>query len=254
MLETECLPWLEKSPVRRTIDRDYINSIVNASEVLPWVKLPDQDFLDISELIDDKNIVLAFDGGCFIFVYHEPGLYEVHSQALKNARGKTTLLAARAAAKELFLTTECVEIVTKVPVNNLAAKGLTLAMHFSMLFSRKSWPTVDGMIDCGYYGLKIDEWIKTHDFPLRLGRWFHNRLQRLKEHNHEDEEIHDRYVGASLGMALSGQPHKAEWLYNRWARFAGYETVELLNLNPLVIDIREAIVQIDTDLRILKCR
>jgi hypothetical protein len=131
--------------VKRTKNIDLVNSIVNHPEVFPWVSLPGQESVDSSVLInDDRNIVLEAEGGCFIFVHQEPGLYEVHSQFLPEYRGKNVFEASQEALKWMFLgTPECIEIQTRIPPSNPGHK-LPESLGFKLDFQRPSWPTKDG--------------------------------------------------------------------------------------------------------------
>lgn len=244
----------------RTTDVEFVNSIVNHPEVFKFVSVPSQDYINTAPLVESEdNVVIGFDGGCFIFVMLEPGLYEVHSQFLPTHRGKYALRCAREAVEEMFLSTECMEIVTKVPEHNLAAKGLTDLMGFDLEFVRpKSYPTDAGMVDCAFYSLTYAKWAKRAKMDS-VGKWFHDGLESEKirlgiQDQHDDDDEHDNRVGIAIRMAQRGQPVKAEWLYNRWAKFAGYEQINLLNTDPLVVDIKEAIVKIGEKVEVLKCQ
>lgn len=243
----------------RTTDVAFVNSIVNHPDVFKFVSVPSQDYIDTTPLVESEdNIVIGFEGGCIIFVMLEPGLYEVHSQFLKTHRGKYAFRCAKDAVEEMFLTTECMEIVTKVPEHNLAAKGLTRLVGFDLEFIRpKSYPVESGLVGCSFYSLSYAKWAKRSKFHA-VGKWFHDGLQTEKirlgiQDQHEDDDEHDNRVGIAIKMAQK-QPVKAVWLYNRWAKFAGYEQINLLNIDPLVVDIKEAVVKIGESIEVLKCQ
>ena len=80
--------------------------------------------------------------------------------------------------------------------------------------------------------------------------WFHRCLDRefaragRADDVHGDDEIHDRYVGAAVEMIRGGQPHKGAVFYNRFADMAGYERVKILGTDPVVVDIRNAVLEV----------
>mgnify|MGYP003654839164 CR=1 FL=1 len=43
--------------------------------------------------------------------------------------------------------------------------------------------------------------------------------------DHEDDAVHDRYVGAAISMIRCGNADKAETVYNKWALMAGYAPI-----------------------------
>ena len=72
---------------------------------------------------------------------------------------------------------------------------------------------------------------------------------------HDDDDAHDRYVGAAVAMIQGGQFVKAIHFYNRWAVLAGYATVSIIADNPVVIDIRDALIAVrGEDFEVILCR
>jgi hypothetical protein len=56
-------------------------------------------------------------------------------------------------------------------------------------------------------------------------------------------------------LARGGQPEKGVILSNRWARFAGYAPIALISRSPLVIDIGDAVMQVqDYSFKVVKVR
>ena len=68
---------------------------------------------------------------------------------------------------------------------------------------------------------------------MRIGR---------AEPNHNEDKIHDQYVGAACEMMLFGTEAKAEVVYNRWAAMAGYAPISIVNRLPLCVDIQSALL------------
>lgn len=236
----------------RTKNPEKVNEIINHPEVFPHVTPYKVDKIDVTNIVlDTNNIVYIGDNGCFIFIKHDEDRYEVHSQFTPEGRGKKAVIAARECSKDMFLGTECLELVTKVPVDNKAAKGLALLMGFEKQFHRdKAW----GDMGVDYYSLSFEKWLSMNRWLEKSGEWFHKQLgEEHVLHDHDPE--HDLRVGAAVEMCKLGLPFKAEWLYNRWAKFAGYSEIEIINTDPLTIDIKDSIIRfVDNKIEVLKCQ
>ncbi len=219
------------------------NAIANDPSVLPWVVQKGVVGLDLAPVLDDPaNVGFLYDGCCFIAHHLEHGLYEVHSMALPSARGPYVAAAARASIAHMFMATGALELCTRVVAGNVAADALTRRMGFAMQFEREGvW---DGK-GVRYYALPYQDWLRRQDWLRLSGEWFHSALGDGK--THPDDSAHDLYVGACVEMVRAGQPAKAIALFNRWARFAGYETVDIVSTSPLVIDIRSHFVRLLDD-------
>jgi hypothetical protein len=224
--------------------------------------LPGVETFDVSTLIENPlNVFFSCEGGAIFYDWHEPGIYEVHTNFLSTHRGRYAMKAAMQAARWMFTRTDCMTILTKVPASNRAAAMFTAAAGGEKQFERKAiWPTKDGHVDMSYWSLRYDAWINRTPELIESGRWFHHRLEEefLRhghfEPQHEDEECHDLHVGACVEMLKGGQPVKAVALYNRWARFAGYGVIGLVAKEPLVVNIGNAIIQVDGDnFKVIRC-
>lgn len=246
--------------IERSFDAAAINAIVNHPEVLPWVAAPGQTELDLTPLVDDpRNIVLmAGQGhGGFVLVQLEPGVYEVHTQFLPEHRGPRLIKRAREAAHWMFCRTDCMELLTKCPVDHPGTATLASKVGFTCEFKRpEAWRRVgspDVGVQVDFYALRYPEWIRTAKADEALshrGVWFHDRLQAEKRRlgrddpGHDDDFHHDVRVGAAVEMILGGQIDKGLILYNRWARFAGYAPIDLISRDPLVIDIHDPMARL----------
>ena len=195
------------------------------------------------------NVALVNEHGGFIFEKYAEGVYEVHTQFVPEGRGRLALEAAREAARFMFLSTDCVEILTKCKDDNRPAAVLTRVMGFRKLFRSGA---------CDYYSLAFEDWRAQDASVLAAGQRFHAELEAAGvSPNHPEDEAHDRAAGAAYEMFLRGNPVKAAGLYNRWARFAGYRLVALLSISPLVVDIGDAVLGIgkaNNSLEVLSCR
>lgn len=245
--------------LRRTFDPIEVNIILNDPSVFPTISVPGLDFIDITPVIEDeRNIVLMVDRGCLVFSCYEPGTYEVHTNFLKpegkTGNGPYILNACLAAYRWMFTKTDCLVLLTKIPAFNRAAIfGAPLA-GWTKQFERKAvWPTKDGPVDMSYWMLPYLDWVRKTPDLINSGKEFHNKLELeflrhgKTEKQHQDDDCHDLHVGACAEMLMAGQLNKAVALYNGWARFADYGTIELKSHSPAILDIGNALLQITAD-------
>jgi hypothetical protein len=251
--------------VRRSFDASEINPILNDPSVWSMISIPGLDHVDVTEIVaDPRNVLLMADGGGIIFAQFEPGIYEVHTNFIEGKRGRNAIRASLAAYRWMFMHTDCMTLLTRVPEFNKAAERFCQIVGATKEFERKAvWPTTDGMADLSFWALRYDDWVRKTDELMNVGRAFHERLEqeykRLGqiEPNHADDPAHDRHVGACVAMIYSGQPEKGIVLYNRWAKFAGYGPIQPIARDPFVIDIGNALLQVFPELqdfRVIKCR
>lgn len=247
--------------VVREFSAERINSIVNDPDVRPWVG----GFgpLDLSATVaNPANVLLMGQGGGLMFIQLEPGLYEVHTQFLPDARGQNALTAVLDALRWMFTRTDCVEVVTRVPDGNAAAAALVKRINGELQFHRPNvWQAPTGLVGVKYYSKTLASWVRDTDSLNEIGDWFHEKLAAVKVASgalapiHEDDDAHDRYVGAAAEMIVNGQVVKGINFYNRWARFAGYASISVVATNPIVIDIQDALVAVrGSDFEVLLCR
>lgn len=244
---------IEPTPmVRRVTDAAMVNEVVNHPAVRPWIAGPIEDELDVTPVLaDPRNIALWGQHGGVVFVYRQPTIYEAHTQVLPAGRGRWTLKMTQAALLWLFAGTDALEVLTRVPRGNVGALALAEAVHGEFEFTnKKGWIHKGEVIPADVYSLTIQRWMHTAPDLVERGRWFHDalnaeyrRLGKL-DHIHDDDQVHDRYVGAAVEMMLAGEPLKGAALYNRWADLAGYASVQVINLVPLMVDIAEAVLHI----------
>ncbi|WP_375450615.1 hypothetical protein [uncultured Devosia sp.] len=251
-------PW----PIARHFDADRLNRIANHPDVRPWVAGGTQP-LDLAPVVaNTANVVLLNTHGGCLFERVGPGVYEVHTLFEPDGRGEAAIEAVKSALHWMFTRTDCVELQTKVPDGNKGALGLVRAIHGTKQFHRANvWPAPTGMVGVGFYCLTISDWAGTCDETMEAGHWFHEKLEAAKvaagaeSPVHDDDDAHDRYVGATVEMMLNGQSDKALWFYNRWARFAGYALIQQIAANPLTIDIQDAVLAVlPNDFEVLLCR
>lgn len=242
--------------IERTQDPELLNRVMNHSDVRPWIVAGDGEIDIAPVLANPANVALVTEYGGFVLIQHEPGVYEVHSQFLKDGRGKHAVRAMREGFRYMFTQTDCLEVITKVANDNPASDGFAKLAGFRERFSRpKAW---NGQ-DMSYRAVTIDDWVMRDTECPRAGESFHQQLEQAKANAgselavHDHDHAHDCYVGAAYLM-FKAQPRKAVWFYNKWARFSGYATIELISDKPLVVDVRDAIIELGDDLNFLTVR
>lgn len=141
--------------LQRSTDADFLNRVVNHPEVSRWM-LGFKPPFDLSHLVNDPaNIFLANEHGGFLFLKQEDYTYGVHTQFLPEGRGNSLRLA-RDAAFWMFTQSDALAIETYVPVDNVAARKLTIATGFSLWHSME----VNGRA-CELYFFTLKQWAKT---------------------------------------------------------------------------------------------
>lgn len=225
--------------IRRTFDPAFLNEVCNHPEVHPW--LGHEGVIDVGPvLLNADNYALVTEGGGFILMWHEAGIYEVHSQFLPDVRGKA-IEAMRQGFDYMFTRTDAHTIYSQIPDNNPAAQAMAKHARFRPLFRREDTPRGPTQ----YVGLTIDEWAQGNEALETDGEWFHSEIEKavkavnpdLQDHPHDPS--HDRAVGAAVRMVKRGQVQKGMALYNRWARLAGQTPATVHSTAPVVIDVSE---------------
>jgi RimJ/RimL family protein N-acetyltransferase len=243
--------------IERTMDAAFFNRICNLPECRPWLAGGTEPIDTTAVVENPQNFALRNAHGGFILLNHGRGTYSVHSQFASEGRG-TTVAAMRAGFDFMFTRTDCMKIYSHVPDKNRAAQSLAKAAGFRPWFRR----------DMGALGptqmvsLDVDTWIAGNEELEADGKQFHDLLEAAKAESgstlphHDDDPVHDRYVGAATRMCSRGQADKGVTLYNLWADAAGYQRIELLQDNPPVVDVVDAIVGLTTggNLQVLTCR
>jgi hypothetical protein len=204
--------------VRREFAAEHVNAILNDPSVRPFVGMQEIGDLDFGALVSDlRNYLLMADGGGFFLGAQGDGVYEVHSQFLPEARGKTAVLAAADGLRYMFVRTDAVEIVTFVPRGNVAALALTRRMGMR--------PALGA---CGgeFHRIRIEEWGA--------------RAPAMESFRQPADccpsELRD-ILALTLELASWGQIQKAVYFYNRFARMIRANQLVLLQCAPLILAI-----------------
>jgi hypothetical protein len=229
--------------VKREFDAEYINAVVNDPAVKDGAKIV--EIADLALVASDaRNFILVYDGGGFVIINRNDGVYEVHTQALKEGRGRTLRNAITEAMEFMFFQTDCVRLLTKAWKDNPAS--IALSNHY---FNCKG-DTEENY----YYELLYRDWVETSNNAKEEGEKFHALVEDQKDHiangalataieKHKDDrdddthDTHDYHVGGACLMLKYGNMFKAREMYNGWAKMSGYERIVILGTEPLVCGI-----------------
>lgn len=235
--------------LQRTMDATFLNSVANREDVRPF--LGGEGEIDLGPLLlNPANVCLVEpDAGGWLLQAVLPGVYELHTAFLPEARGASYFNVAREALRWVFTATDALELWTKCPDDNGGARFAAARMGFRERFRREdAWQPGVGI---SYQALTVDDWVARDRRVISEGEAFHRRLEEAKVAAgitlppHPADAAHDRAVGAACLMIKGGQLGKAVGVYGRWARFAGYQPIEAVGNG--VLDIGDAIVEVTED-------
>lgn len=244
-------------PFRRDLRADRINRVVNDPSVFPDVAPPGAEKLDMTNAVKNlSNIFLLTDEGGIVADWQEPGIYEIHTQFTEKYRGVSAIKTVREMLSWLFIHSDAMQLLTKIPKGNDRALGLVRAIGGRFEFAReKAYTTHSGvLVDVDYYTLGYSDWLYSPWASPALGARgveFHTMLEEKRRamlvfgEAYGEDPAHDINMGATVEMIFAGQAQKGLTLYRRWARFAGYAEARLVSLEPLVIDIDDAVLHVD---------
>lgn len=222
--------------LERAADAEWANWVLNHPVVRPDVADEKDGALDVSSIVANaQNVVLNWEHGVFVVIGYGGGIYEAHTAILPSGRGKRAVEFARAGFQYMFTSTDCVEIITRVPVGHVAAKALTERVGFRHQFTTPPECLFRGeRVPCHIYTMTLQEWFVTCPEMEEIGRqfhsWLHSKLGKMGAH--EDDPAHNRVVGVTIEMFRAGRARKAAVWYNRAALASRHETILLLSESP----------------------
>lgn len=233
--------------ITRTADAAFVNELANHPAIRPFIG-GGLEPLDLTAVCQNPaNVILVVEGaGAWLLQMLMPGVYELHTMFLPEARGRAYFAAAKEALAYMFSRTDALEIITKCPDDNGGARMASAVIGFRERFRREgAWETGPGI---SYQVFSIDDWFVRDRGCLAEGRAFHTALEAAKLAQgctlavHPEDDAHDRAVGAACLMIKGGQAAKAVGFYARWAIFAGYQPFQALS--NTVFDVVDALVEV----------
>ncbi len=221
-------------------DVPYIETILNHPDVIERITNDQtvRPITGVERLLENGNFVLVEEDACFVAQRVGDFRYTIHTNILPIPSGHKKIKIAERALRLAFIEMPVVEMLTMVPQSNEAAGTFATWMGFRFRFERPHFWLKNEKWEKGFfYSMSLEDWIER-GACRDTGHEFHNRLHKLTgRSDHIPDAMHDCYVGAAVQMIRAGHPERAAGVYNHWARFAGYEEVTLVSLDPLVFDI-----------------
>lgn len=246
----------------RFFDASEINRVCNHEKVRPFLGGDLDTPLDLTGILENtSNIGLTCDGFYAVYVQMVPGHYEIHTMVDPLSPPTDTVAAACATLQYMFTTTNCVEVVTRVPDSNRRARKLAEAAGMVKEFRvSRGWQVSGTVEECDILTLPLTAWIAKAPGLEAWGEEFHRQVDeacsraKVERAEHPDDDNHDRYAGAAFLMTKGGQVAKATFAYNRWAAVAGYKPIACINVKPLIVHIGDMALEIHEDrLEVVKC-
>lgn len=226
--------------ISRHFDATRLNEVINHPAVHPWVCGSIEGQLDMTPAVADRrNVLLMGEHGGIIFHCHQPGLYEAHTQVVPEGRGQWCLDMTNAALHWMFARTDCIEVLTRVPKGNYAARTLTKAAGLTSRFiNPHGWAYGKRVVAAEVFGLTIQDWIAKAPELHGLGSAVRERLDRLKPSIAIDtcDEGNDRHLAAAFAMIVGGQPEKGVVFFNRWAAMTDQPPLAMFSRKPLAFN------------------
>ncbi len=211
----------------------------------------DEDDVEKVECATFENTIAAVfrrEGVAFgyvLFVHKGDGLFIQHTAFIESERGKVAIECIEAALKAMFLETMATDILTHCPEWALGTAKLARTIGAHCMFRMPNFAVRDGRMQyAAVYGLTMFEWAWLHhaDFEEQGEKW-HEQVFGDEGPSHDHDPVHEMFLGLALEMGIH-QPHKAVFLYNGWARRAGYAEASLLwagERGHSLVDFRDGI-------------
>lgn len=227
-----------------------LNRIANHPSVYPFIKGWKTGAIDLAAaVVDPRNILLTGRYGAVLFHQRQPGLYEGHSMALPEGRGRWMLGFAEAAIHWMFSRSDAMELITRCPQGNAPALALTKRIGGKEWFTNPAgWIMDRDPIPAAIYRRNMQDWLDTGPGLVERGQWFRRRLkEEFARHNQTMpdwyfDDAYDRQIGGAVEMLLGGQAVKGQVFFNRFACMAGAQEIALVSVDPITINTGYALV------------
>lgn len=252
--------------ITRATDAVFLNRVLNDPAVRPWVANDEDGVLDMTSLVAAPgNVTLVGEHGGVMFLRYQPGIYEAHTQVLPSGRGAWTREMTEACAHHMFTRTDAYEITTRVPAGHVAARAATEAQGLKFEFTRPGGCRFrNKTVDSHLFSMRLQDWAMRAPGLVDVGRRIHERMESeavrlgIGTETHDDDENHNRYVGAAAAMAFGGQVRKGVLFYNRWVSMARHiragklQYVEYVSSVPPVIRFDIGLMRFsDDDIKVI---
>lgn len=240
--------------IQRELAAEPINSLLRHPDVSRDVANTGE-VIDVSRAVDDpRNVFLRGEHGCVCLFCIMPGVFEAHSAVLRSGRGQWTLDFLKAGTHFMFTRTEAYEIMTRVPDGHFAARAAAVRLGYRREFHRENECRFrDKIVGFDVWSYRVQDWVNQAAGLAERGAWVHARMHQeaerlgITDKPHEDDENHNRIVGATYEMIVGGQAVKGCALYNRWAAICRHPRIALLSVDPPTIRFDIGVMRLRPD-------
>lgn len=204
-------------------DASLANEVANLPEVLPRVSWTGES-LDLQPLFDNDLCYIIENGneGCYVLAQADEGSYVVHTLFRPKTSPSVVMETAQEGLWISFIDLDAMEVTSSACETNPAAYRLMRKNGMIPIFDSPSkFKKGKKQRHCR---LTIDDYIINSDVLAEIGEGFHKLVEDTTDH--EDDPIHDKYVGAVISMVRSGNLEKAIRVYNKWAALAAYAPIQ----------------------------
>lgn len=241
----------------RTLNSKAYNKIANDSQVRPF--LGGKGELDLTNIVSNTSnfcFMTNCQKGAHLLLNKGNGFYETHTLSLPEARGRAMYKLMQDARAFMFLNTDCVELSTFVPDGQKATFLWAIKSGFRELFKHNDCFNFNGnQVGGSFFSQTYEDWVLKDKKNLVVGQVFHEGLHKLDLASHKEDAVHEAWAGATVRGCFAGTALKVVSYYNKWACRTGYLPARIVSLVPLVIDIGEAVLQLNAgQLSVLKVK
>jgi hypothetical protein len=177
--------------IDRATSADFANLVLNHSSVRDDVADPKSGKIDVSAIIDSPaHMILQAQHGILFFARIFEGIWETHAAILPEGRGEWAVEFCREGQIYMFCQTDCVEILTRIPVPHKASKALAVRSGFLYRWTRPSCVWRGTSVPYNVWSRTLQEWavdyqiddiadeMKAHGLVRKAVAWY-NRYAAL---------------------------------------------------------------------------
>jgi hypothetical protein len=208
--------------MRRTFDPTRLNEIANRPTVRPLLR--GNGALDFSPYAaETEHFLFESELGGYLMIRVFDNTYEGHT--IYDRTPGSALNAARTGREVvdyMFLHTNATVLLGKIPCDNDPSLKLAHLLGFRQQCLREGY---------AYLNLPLDRWVGACSTTAVRGRAF------LEHLGLPQDDYFSRQMGAAIGMINAGNVEKGVDTWNRQAVFALADPINIVTLNPLVLEI-----------------
>jgi hypothetical protein len=147
--------------IRRDTTGDICNAIINHADVRPGMLSVASDVLDVRPLAHDPRSVFLIGEpafGCFLCYRVMDGVYEVHAGVLPGGRGPWCLEFGLSSVRHMFVSTDAIEILTRIPQGHIGTVALAKRTGFRERWTRPHIRFRGQDVPFGVWSILMQEW------------------------------------------------------------------------------------------------